>query len=397
MIAAHWPALLGAALWIGSIIVIVVRFLDSKRLDNYPATIPANPPLVSVIIPARNEAHNIERCLTSVLSTTYPMLEVIVVDDHSTDGTGEIARRIATADVVNGFGFSRVRIVDAPALPSGWFGKQWACHNGAAAARGDLLCFIDADTWHSPELIARSVNAMQSRGAALFTVAGHQEMGSFWEKVIQPFVFVTLLARYGGLEPMSRATDPYKKIANGQFMLIARAAYDEAGGHVALKSHVAEDLRMAQRFAELGMPAHMVLARNQMTTRMYTSLGEIRRGWGKNVYAGGRDALPLNAVTRALLPFAFPFAPLLPLLPIFAASLAWLGVLGGNALIFGLIGTVASALFWMAAYAYARLNPLWGLMYPVAALVLAFIFAEAAWRGSKVAWKGRDYISERAK
>jgi hypothetical protein len=129
---------------------------------------------------------------------------------------------------------------------------------------------------------------------------------------------------------------------------------------------------------------------------MYTSLGEIRRGWGKNVYAGGRDTLPLNAATRVLLPFAFPFAPLLPLLPLFVACLAWLGVLGDEALIFGALGAVANVLFWMGAYAYARLNPLWGLMYPVAAFILAFIFAEAAWRGSKVAWKGRDYISERA-
>lgn len=378
------------------LIAVVVRFLDSKRLDEYPAIIPAQPPLVSVIIPARNEASNIERCLTSVLSTTYPMMEVIVVDDHSTDGTGEIARRIATADVVNGFGFSRVRIVEAPTLPGGWFGKQWACHNGALAARGDLLCFIDADTWHGPELLARSVNAMQQRGAALFTVAGHQEMGSFWEKVIQPFVFVILLARYGGLEAMSRSTNPFQKIANGQFMLIDRAAYDEVGGHVAVKSHVAEDLRMAQRFTEHGKSAQMVLARDQMTTRMYTSLGEIRRGWGKNVYAGGRDALPLNAVTRVLLPFAFPFAPLVPMVPALAAGLAWLGVFGTEALIFGSIASVANVLFWMGTYRYARLNPLWGLLYPVAAFVLAFVFAEAAWRGSKVAWKGRDYISERA-
>lgn len=399
MIAEHWPALMGAALWVGMIILVVVRFLNSKRLDEYPATIPANPPLVSVIIPARNEAHNIARCLTSVLSTTYPMMEVIVVDDHSTDGTGEIARRIANADVVNGFGFSRVRVMDAPPLPDGWFGKQWACHSGVQWAGGELLCFIDADTLHSSELLARSVNAMQQRGAALFTVAGHQEMGSFWEKVIQPFVFVILLARYGGLEAMSRSMNPYAKIANGQFMLIARTAYDAAGGHVALKTHVAEDLRMAQRFAELGMPAHMVLARDHMTTRMYTSFGEIRRGWGKNVYAGGRDALPLNAVTRVLLPFAFPFAPLVPLVPVLAACLAWLGVLGefsDDALIFGSIGSAVSGLFWMGTYRYARLNPLWGLLYPVAAFVLSFIFAEAAWRGSKVAWKGRDYISERA-
>lgn len=392
----HAVALVWAALWVLMLMVVVLRFRNSKRLEEYPATIPAQPPLVSVIIPARNEARNIERCLTSVLSTTYPLLEVIVVDDHSTDGTGDMSRRIATADAMNGGGLSRARVVDPPALPRGWFGKQWACHHGALAARGELLCFIDADTWHAPELLARSVNAMQQRGAALFTVAGHQEMGSFWEKVLQPFVFVILLGRYGGLESMSRSTNPFAKIANGQFMLLRRDAYDAAGGHAAVKAHVAEDLRMAQRFTALGMPAHMVLARHHMSTRMYTSFSEIRRGWGKNVYAGGRDTLPLNQLTRALLPFAFPFAPLVHLLPPVVALLAWLGVLGDNALIFGVIGSLANGLFFMGAYAYARLNPLWGLLYPLAAIVLAFIFGEAAWRGSRVAWKGRDYISERA-
>ena len=89
-------------------------------------------------------------------------------------------------------------------------------------------------------------------------------------------------------------------------------------------------------------------------------------------------------------------APLLPLLPVLAAGLAWLGLLGTGALVFGSMASAASALFWMGTYRYARLNPLWGLLYPVAAFVLSFIFAEAAWRGSKVAWKGRDYISERA-
>ena len=392
----HWPALLGAALWIAMLVTVVVRFRDSRRLDSYPATISSEIPLVSVVIPARNEAHNITRCLTSVLTSGYPKFEVIVMDDHSTDGTGAIAERIGAEDAAVHGGVSRVRVMTAAALPSGWFGKQWACHCGAQIARGDLLCFTDADTWHSPELLTRSVNALRMRGAALFTVASHQEMESFWEKVLQPFVFAILLVRYGGLEGMSRSLNPYAKIANGQFMLITRAAYAHSGGHEAVKSHVAEDLRMAQRFASLRLPAHMVLARDHMRTRMYTSLGAIRRGWGKNVYAAGRDAIPLNAVTRRILPWIFPLPPLVPLVPIVFALLGWLGVLGPGALIFGAIGCVANLLFWLAAYAYSRLNPLWGLLYPVAAVMIAWIFAEAAWRGNRVAWRGRDYVSESA-
>src|SRR6185437_14783611 len=117
-------------------------------------------PLVSVIIPARNEARNIERCVRSVLASTYPSLEVIVVDDHSTDATGSIARAMAAHD-------SRLVVIDAPDLPAGWFGKQWACATGARAARGQLLVFTDADTRHAPDLLSRAVNALRDRDASL--------------------------------------------------------------------------------------------------------------------------------------------------------------------------------------------------------------------------------------
>src|ERR1035437_9367986 len=103
--------------------------------------------LVSVIVPARDEARNMEACLRSILATTWPGIEVIVVNDHSADDTGDIARRMAAGD-------SRVSAIDNRDLPEGWFGKQWACHNGASVARGTFLLFTDADTRHGPELLA---------------------------------------------------------------------------------------------------------------------------------------------------------------------------------------------------------------------------------------------------
>lgn len=391
----HWLALAAAGLWVLFIVVVVVRFLDSKGLDEYPALAPSDAPRLSVIIPARDEARNIEACLRSVLESTYPRLEVIVVDDHSSDGTAQIAQRIANEDA-GVHGTVRVHVVPAAALPEKWFGKQWACHTGFRAAHGEILCFTDADTRHGPELLARSVNAMRHRQASLFTVAGHQEALSFWEKVVQPFVFVFLLSRYGGVEAMSRSTRPMDKIANGQFLMMTRAAYAAVGGHEAVKEHVAEDLRLAQRVAELGLGAHMVLGRDHLRTRMYASLSEIRRGWGKNVYAAGRDTLKLGPVSRRLLPFIFPIPALLPVLPLVLLVLALVGVLGTGALLFGGIVTGANVLFWMGAYGYARLNPLWGLTYPLASLVFSAICAEAAWRGSRVEWKGRDYVSRPA-
>jgi chlorobactene glucosyltransferase len=402
-VTGHWLAIGLALAWCAPIVLVVWRFRDTRSLDEYPPAPPADAPLVSVIIPARNEAHNIARCLRSVLDSGYPALEVIVVDDHSSDGTGDIARVVAAEDVarhrIQGESRAsrqpapRVRVVPAPDLAPGWFGKQWACHAGAQVATGPLLCFTDADTTHGPELIPRSVNALFARGADLFTVAGRQEMVSFWEKVIQPSVFAMLLARYGGLEAMSRSLRPLDKIANGQFILMRRAPYERLGGHAAVRGHVAEDLRLAQLFAEQGLAAHMVLAREHLSTRMYTSFTEIRRGWGKNLFAGGRDTLPLGPITSRILPFIFPLPALLPLVPTVILVLALLGVLGSGALWFGVIAGAVNLLFWIGVYAFSGLHPLWGLSHPLASVVFSGICAEAAWKGSRVEWKGRRYES----
>ncbi len=389
MLTAHWLALSLSGLWAAFLVVVVVRFLDTRRLDAYAAVARTDAPSLSVVIPARNEAHNIERCVRSVLASDYPRLEAIVVDDHSTDGTGDIVRRIAAED-------ARLRVVNAPDLPEGWFGKQWACHTGAAAATGELLCFTDADTRHGRELLSRSVGAMRARGADLFSVAGHQEALTFWEKVLQPFVFSILLSRYGGMEAMSRSMTPLDKIANGQFLLLSRVTYVAVGGHAAVRDHVAEDLRLAQLVTARGLHAHMLLAREHLTTRMYTSFGEIRRGWGKNVYAGGRDTMPLGPVTAKIFPWIFPLPALVPALPVLCLVLGALGLWSEGALVFGLIAGAANLVFYAGVYGFARLNPLWALLHPLAAVTFSWICAEAAWRGSKVEWKGRGYVSRRA-
>jgi len=371
-------ALVLAGLAILPLVVVVWRFRRSMSLDAYAERLEADAPLVSVIVPARNEAHNIARCVRSILATRYPAVEVIVVDDHSQDGTAAIARRLTT-------------VIDAPPLPEGWFGKQWACHQGARAARGSLLCFTDADTTHGPELLTRSVTALEQRQASLFTVAGRQEMGSFWEKVVQPVVFSALLARYGGLETMSASMDPLNKIANGQFLLVRRDHYERMGGHEAVRGHVAEDLRLAQRFTAAGLRVHMVLAREHLHTRMYTSLAEIRRGWGKNVYAAGRDTMRLGPLGRRLLPWFFPVPALLPLLPLVLLGLASAGVFGAGVWWFAAIVSAANLLFYMGVYRFSQLHPLWALLHPLGCVVFAWICAEAAARGLRVSWKDRTY------
>ncbi|MDE3128603.1 MAG: glycosyltransferase [Gemmatimonadota bacterium] len=377
-------ALLLALPWVLAPVVVLIRARHSRSLDEWPDAAPPPAALVSVVIPARNEARNIERCLRSVLATAHPAVEVIVVDDHSTDGTGGLARAVAQGD-------ARVRVIAPEPLPEGWFGKQWACAAGARAARGEILLFTDADTVHGPDLVARAVNAMRARGAELLTVVGRQEMGSFWERVVQPQLFALLLARYGSTERISRAKDPREAIANGQCIFVTRAAYDASGGHEAVREHVAEDLALAQRFVAQGRAIAVVTGLDQLRTRMYTSLGEIVRGWTKNVVVGGREAAPWGRLGRAVYPLILLSGPLFLLLPPAVLALGAFGALPPWTVAWALPGVLVALTFWAGYYAWEELPPWYALLYPVGLAVLLYIVLLALARGSRVEWKGRAY------
>jgi chlorobactene glucosyltransferase len=364
-------------------IVAMLRALHSRNLDEFAADV-ADPPLVSVIIPARNEATNIARCVRSVLASQYPALEVIVVDDHSTDGTGDIARSAAAGD-------SRTVILDNPDLPAGWFGKQWACENGAKVARGRILVFTDADTEHAPDLLGRVVNAMRARRADLLTLAGNQEMHTFWERVIQPQMFALLSMRYGGTEHVSNARRPTDVIANGQFIAVDRDAYEAVGGHALVRDRVAEDMSMAQAFVRSGRRMALFIATNQFSTRMYSSLGEIVRGWRKNVYAGGRHAALGGDVGRALYPFLLLATPIVGLAPPIALVLGLASVLSAAWLVWSAIVVAVTLGFWIAIYAFMRAPVSYALLYPLGLAMLLYIAAGAVARGRNVEWKDRKY------
>lgn len=379
-------AVVGAVPWVVVPAVALWRVSRSRSLDDEPASLPAPPPLVSVIVPARNEERNIERCLRSVLATAYPALEVIAVDDHSEDGTRRIAHAIAASD-------PRLQVLESPPLPEGWFGKQWACTTGAARARGELLLFIDADTWHAPDLLPRAVSAMRERGADLFSVAGRQEMRTFWERLVQPQIFWMLLARYGGTEGISRAERPENVIAAGQFLLIRRAVYDAVGGHVAVRDKVAEDLSLAQRLSRSGYRVAMVLARDRLSTHMYASLRELVSGWGKNVYAAGIDAMPGGALGRLLFPLLLPLLPLMTVAPLVVLVLAAMGLLDSAWLVWSAICLASGVVWWTLIYRGFD-QPWWlAWLHPLGGAMMFYIFVKAVVRGQRVSWKGREYLS----
>jgi chlorobactene glucosyltransferase len=372
--------------WIVPQVVTYFRLRNSRSLDDESADAPANAPLVSIVVPARNEAHNIGRCVASILATSYPRVELIVVDDNSTDGTGDAALSAARGD-------SRARVIVNRPLPEGWFGKQWACTTGAEVARGEILLFTDADTQHAPDLVARSVNAISRTRADMFSVAGRQELGGFWERLIQPQMFSILSMRYGGTESVNNSHRASEKIANGQCIFFTRPAYDAIGGHASVKTVVAEDLMLAQTVFARGKKLVLMLGVDQLSTRMYRSLDELINGWRKNVYAAGLDAVPFGRLGRLVFPLALLTPPLMQLAPLVVLVAALFGLVSGGLLLWATIASAATLTWWIIAYAQIEESPLYALAYALGASVLLYIFASAIIRGRRVTWKGRSYMS----
>ena len=379
-------AVIASLPWIVIPIATVARLRHTTFLDRENGDAPVAAPMVSVVIPARNEARNIERCVRSVLTTTYPNIEVVVVDDHSEDGTGEIARGIAAED-------SRVRVIDNAPLPDDWFGKQWACATGAGVANGEILCFTDADTFHAPDLITRSVNAIARRDAELFSVVSRQELGSFWEKLIQPQLFTMMAARFGGTESVNDSPNVADKIANGQCIFFLREAYDSLGGHALVRNHVAEDMMLAQRAFARGRRVILETGFNQLSARMYTSLRELIDGWGKNVFAGGRDAAQFGRVGKAAYPLMLLTGPLIGLVPPLLLLISVTGLIPPAIVLWAAITSGALLIWWISLYKAIGESPAYAFLSPVAAAVVFYIFLRAVMRGQKVTWKGRRYIS----
>jgi chlorobactene glucosyltransferase len=338
---------------------------------------------VSIIIPARNESETIATVVRSVLASTYRPLELLVVDDRSTDDTAAIVTRLAAAD-------ARVRLVRGAPLPPGWYGKPWACLQGYRAATGELLLFTDADTRHGPELLARAVGAMRAREADLLTLAPRQLCLTFWERVVMPQIWLLLGLRYHPAR-VNRARRARDIIANGQFILMPRAAYEAVGTHEAVRGEVAEDLALAQAFYRAGRRVHFAFAERYMETRMYRSLPELVEGWSKNMYLGGRRSFPEEPLLRRLVPvmlilvFAFWLVP-----PAALALTAGRGPLGAAAI----AATVLSATFWALVSLGMRIPVWYGLLYPLGALAALGIGVRSAWRGGRrVEWRGRAYTA----
>jgi len=352
-----------------------------------PAEVHVPAPLISVCVPARDEERNICRCVESLLAQTYPNLEIIVLDDHSSDLTPQILKELSSRD-------TRLRVLQGFDLPAGWAGKPHALFQASAQAHGEWLCFVDADTFPAPEAIASCFAKALKTQADLFTIMTYQELGSFWEKVLMPVVMTAISV---GFSP-SRINDPKHRVAvaNGQFILIKRAVYDAVGGHERIKDQIVEDKALAEQVKWNGYRLIVADGYAMARTRMYTSLPGMWEGWTKNIYLGLRDTpsmLLLGAFGAILALLAALFLPSWPLL-------GFLWYLNGGGLL--ALGIIAQSLIVWAVLIWARavvcrglgISRLYALTVPLGAGLFASIMLASAWKvlsGQGVTWRGRVY------
>ncbi len=351
-------------------------------------------PLVSILVPARNEARRIAPCLRSLLAQDYPNFEIIVLDDRSED---------ETARTVLDLGFMREkssahRLIEGQTLPPGWIGKNWACHQLAAEARGRYLLFTDADTVHEASALGACVGHAMDTGASLLSAWPRQLTETWSEKAVIPLVYLLLLGAlpHRLLHRLQRRPEYARRMsakwlatlgaANGQYVLFERGAYEHIGGHAAVRDHLVEDVALARlvagRVAE-GMRLINCDGSRLVRCRMYTSLPELWEGFTKNLRAAFSESAGtfwlFGALQAAGLVLPFVWA----ILPWVNGRWWWLPVVQ------------VAWLYALRAVLAARFRTSWAgvWLHPVGQ-ALSLVIGLNSWRLSSqrgVTWKGRTY------
>ncbi len=352
-----------------------LRFLRRARRHT---VLPDAAPLISVLVPARNESRTIAACIESLARQDYPHYEVIALDDQSTDDTGAQLDAIAARE-------ARVRVIHGTeSPPPGWNGKSYAAHRLAQQARGEWLLFTDADTVHAPESVRRGIAQAAALRADLLSAFPQQVTQTWAERLMVSFI-VDFLPLVGlDLERIARGR-AQRVAANGQYLLVRADCYRAAGGHAAIAAELVDDFALANRLAEQGCIVALVSGVGMLRCRMYSSAHEVWQGFSKNLMLGLSTATGPRAAWQAPA-FAFAYAaifvlPLVGLLrrghrAVSAITLLWLTLLRAGVGIF---------LERPAAESLTTLPAAWGVM----AIGLNALIRRA--RGRAVTWKGRDY------
>ena len=339
-----------------------------------------------MVIPARNEERGIGAAVASHLAQDYPGLEVIVVDDQSTDSTGAILAGLARED-------ARLRVVTGVAPPPGWLGKTHALWLGASEATGEVLLFADADVIYRPGALAAAVEYLESSGADLLCLLPRIELAGFWEGVLMPYLPNAFFLGPGFLTNCDRVRG--MAAGGGAGNLVRRSAYERSGGHAAIRDSVVDDIHLALRVKNAGMRTRTVRAENHVSVRMYEGFREVVDGFTKNVAYAFSGPFGVGFAFQMGIGIVLTLAPAAVLLgalaglPI-AASEVRLAALG-----YGLYALTEAVL------ALALGSPIWPIWtHPIMSAVWAGIICRSFYQRivrKRLTWRGREFDARGAR
>jgi chlorobactene glucosyltransferase len=332
-------------------------------------------PLVSVLIPARNEEKNIENCVNSLRNQNYKDYEILVINDNSTDDTMNILNRLAGED-------PRVRVFNGAPLPEDWYGKPFALHQLSREAKGEILLFTDADTVHNPSSISWAVTNLDKTKADLISGYVGQQLLSFGELMTVPLMFFLT----GFVIPlfMNRHTKfSFFSSAVGQYIVIKHDVFRQIGGCESFKKKTSEDIYMARFVKRKGFSTMFLDITQEVQCRMYKGYRAAVEGIGKNVFdfLGKSSILLLFAALAVFFFLLFPF-------PLLVYAL----ITGSPHTLSLLVVNILYSSTWILLFLGRRLTWYYGLCWPLMFINLLYMAAWSWFRtisGRGFLWKGR--------
>ena len=369
--------------------VLLINFLFNlylfRNIRNYSNKdeILINQPLVSILIPARNEERNIERCLKSILNQDYKNTEIIVLDDNSVDKTGEIVRKMAKKD-------SRIRLISGKPLPQGWLGKSFACFQLSQYAKGDYLIFTDADTYHFSSSVKSALSCLIINKLDAACPFPRQIMVSLSEKMAISFINFAILL-FMPLALIRKSKNPLFCTGVGQYFIFRREAYFGMGGHAAVKGKILEDVHIAKKTKEAGFSYMIYDGSSSLTCRMYKNFHEVWKGYSRFMFS----AFDYNFITMTIvliLVTIFLFMPFV-FLPLGVFVYDWSPVI----MTFIILQVSIISIIRICISLRFKENPLNVLIHPLAMIFIVLVSINSFIQsklGSGISWKGRTYQAQ---
>ena len=359
------------------VLYMILNFLHLVRVESVKGTLRSYP-FLSVCVPARNEERDIRACLTSLLNQDYPHFEVIAVDDHSTDATGNIIASLVGE-------FPNLVHLKGRELPSGWLGKPFALHQAVAQAKGEILIFTDADPVFQPHALASAVYAMTTKDLDMLTLMPGTVFGSFWERAVQPVVFAFI----GALSRFQKINSPDHKTAMGfgAFIMVKKQVYENIGGHEGIKDEVLEDVMLAKNAKRAGSKLLAADGRSIFSIRMYHSLEEIWTGWRKNIFI----ALKKSVVRTCYYIFVILGFLVTPYLVLSWNIFAETGIMATGIALTTLFLTLATSIQLCVEL---RIHRRYAFLFPLGAFIMAAIMLNSMFQvliKKQTEWRGRKY------